>query len=61
MVIRFKEFVVNPVSLSEAAMNASGSESVRHVEKYLTPEHIKKLKYARLRILVAQRKANKLL
>lgn len=46
MVIRFKDFVIQPAPLTEAAMNASGSESVRHVEKYLTGEHIKKLKYA---------------
>ena len=46
MVMRFKEFIIEPIALSEAAMIASGSMSVRHVEKYLTPDHIRKLKYA---------------
>jgi len=49
MVIRFKDFVANPVALSEAVMIASGAESVRHVEKYLGGEHIKKFKYTMAR------------
>lgn len=46
MVIRFKDFIANPVALDEmAAMVASGAKSEGHVEKYLSKENIKKFKY----------------